>query len=355
MTLSLAPSHRAVLRSALCALFGLSLAACAAGGAPPSAPVPAPSPGADVLQRAEFEGNGRDMYQTIAVLRPAWLNHGLDEAGRMDPTRVVVFVGGEYAGDISMLRTMRSDEVGTVQLQGAEHVRGMAPELRDRTVTAGLYVTRSTGRTGETASRAGVSFHAGAMLSGTPGHHAFDALVDAGYDDEGTGRYADPERGNAVATGQLGAWYAVAGPLRAEAHVQRSLRGELIVHGNGRGMEGHIASTDIDAMLSVPLPLPWISLRASAGPSVRILDANWSGSSNPIEPEPTWENSSSIAYGAAAALTASTPLDPRMSLLLEAKGRFYGSQDVGEYRDRLTDIRMEGNSVGVSLGLGYRL
>jgi hypothetical protein len=312
-----------------------------------------PAPGGEVLPRAEFEGNGRDVYQTIAVLRPRWLNSALDSAGRMDPSRVAVFVGGQYAGDLMMLRNMSSAEVSFVQLQPAEFVRRTSPELAGRPLNAGLYVSRYAGARQPGDVRMGYSFQAGALLAGTTANHAFEALEAAGYDYRRTGRYELSERGKPVATAQVGAWYALRGPLRAEAHVERSWRGKVLATSVDRSVEGRIASTDVDLMLSVPVPAPVLSVRLGVGPAVRIMDASWTGSSNPIELPPTWENTMSVGYGVAAALTASTPLDDRFSLQLEAKGRYFGSQDLGEYRDRMTDLQMEGAGIGVSLGLGY--
>lgn len=355
MKLSSARSPRAALRSGLCMLLGLlSVAACSGSGAAPAVQT-GPAPSADILLRAEFEGNGRDVYQTIAVLRPQWLNAALDSAGRMAPDRVAVFVAGEYAGDLTVLRSMSSAEVGSVQLEGVEYVRRTAPQLADRPLNAAVYVTRAPRARQPGESRSGVSFQAGALLAGTTANHAFDALYDAGYDHTSTGRYEVAEEGKPVATAQLGAWYTLAGPLRAEAHVEHSWRGKVVAFGNNRGVEGRIASTDVDLMLSVPLPAPWLSLRAGVGPAVRIMDASWTGSSNPIEPIPTWEGAVSVGYGVAGALTASTPLDERFMLLIEAKGRYFGSQDIGDYRERLTGIQMKGGGVGVSLGVGYEL
>lgn len=349
MTFSFARPSRASLRTGLYVLFGLfSLAACSGGGGVETGP----APGGEVLERAEFEGNGRDVYQTIAVLRPRWLNFAVDSAGRMDPSRVAVFVGGQYAGDLMTLRNVSSADVGFVQLQPAEYVRRTSPELAG-TVNAGLYVSRFAGARQAGDLRLGYTVQVGALLAGTTANHAFDALKAAGYDYRGTGRYELSERGKPVATAQVGVWYALRGPLRAEAHLERSWRGKVVAFGDNRGVEGRIASTDLDLMLSVPVPSPMMSLRLGAGPAVRIMDASWTGSSNPIEPAPTWEGSMSVGYGVAAALTASTPLDERFTLQLEAKGRYFGSQELGEYRDRLTGIQMEGSGIGVSVGFGY--
>lgn len=350
MTFSFARPSRATLRTGLCMLFGLlSLVACSGGGAVETGP----APGGEVLQRAEFEGNGRDVYQTIAVLRPRWLNAAVDSAGRMDPRLVAVFVGGQYAGDLTTLRSMSSAEVGFVQLQPAEYVRRTSPELAGSPVNAGLYVSRFTGARQAGKGRMGYSFQAGALLAGTTANHAFDALKAAGYDYRRTGRYELSERGTPVATAQVGAWYALRGPLRAEAHVERSWRGKVLATGINNSVEGRIASTDVDLMLSVPVPLRVMSVRLGAGPAVRIMDASWTGSSNPIELPPTWESHMSVGYGLAAALTASTTLDDHFSLQLEAKGRYFGSQDLGDYRERMTGVQMKGAGIGVSLGLGY--
>jgi hypothetical protein len=350
MTFAFARPFRATLRTGLCMLFGLlSLAACSRGGAVETGP----APGGEVLQRAEFEGNGRDVYQTIAVLRPRWLNAALDSTGRLDPSLVAVFVGGQYVGDLTTLRSMSSAEVGFVQLQPAQYVRRTSPELAGSPVNAGLYVSRFTGARQAGEGRMGYSFQAGALLAGTTANHAYDALSAAGYDYERTGRYELSERGKPVATAQVGAWYALRGPLRAEAHVERSWRGKVLATSTDRSVEGRIASTDVDLMLSVPLPSPVLSVRLGAGPAVRIMDASWTGSSNPIELPPSWEGHMSVGYGVAAALTASTPLDDRFTLMLEAKGRYFGGQDLGEYRDRFSDLEMEGAGIGVSLGLGF--
>lgn len=358
MTSSFARRPRSALRSGLYVLFGLvSLAACSGGGAPSTGPAPLPdlASGPSVLLRADFEGNGRDVYQTIAVLRPGWLNAALDSAGQLDPSRVAVFVGNAYAGDLTTLRGMGNGDVGALQLRDAEYVRRTSPELADRPLNAGVYITQARPARQPGAARAGLSFQAGALLSGTTANHAFDALEDAGYDHRGTGRSIVSERGKPVATAQVGAWYTLAGPLRAEAHLERSWRGKVVASGNSRTVEGRMASTDLDVMLSVRVPAPFMSVRLGAGPAVRVMDASWTGSTNPIEAPPSWDGSMSVGYGLAAALTASTPVDERFLLLVEAKGRYFGSQDVGEYRDRLTGIQMKGSGIGVSLGFGYEL
>lgn len=334
------------IRSLLAVLLAGTAAACTL----PPAVGPAPETGPVYAAELQATGEG-NLFAALARTRVDWLFMGGDTTTAQGLSQVLVYVDGRYAGTLGALRTLPVQGVASVRMHGERYVRAHGGGYPREPFVAGLYVARTQETSALPYHPWSVSIN-GSFELVEASRRVHEALVED--------RFGDPQR-------RGGAWFDDPGARRSPqvgAALNFATRRGFGVEVAGMhalsdswaegfdSIQTQAVSADLRATeVSVMATYSRSPLRVGVGPVYRAMRLEWARGFCSCQDEQTVNSS---AFGVAAGGAVAAPAFSRYFVEVNARLRYYPSQDVGPYEGVFTEMDAGGLVVSGGVGLGFR-